>query len=54
MEDFSTPEYCNFFDENSSEEPPDINAWFGPGGTVSPLHTDPKNNLLCQVGFTKF
>lgn len=47
-EDFMVPEYCSFTD-NSSEEPPDINAWFGPAGTVSPLHFDPKHNLLCQV-----
>ncbi|KAK0094403.1 hypothetical protein PV326_011037, partial [Microctonus aethiopoides] len=46
--DFSVPEYCNFSD-NENETYPDINAWFGPKGTVSPLHYDPKNNLLCQV-----
>ncbi|XP_014482677.1 PREDICTED: lysine-specific demethylase 8 [Dinoponera quadriceps] len=49
-EDFAIPEYCSFSDdENNDVEPPDINAWFGPGGTVSPLHFDPKNNLLSQI-----
>lgn len=44
------PDYCSFSDkENVEVEPPDINAWFGPAGTVSPLHFDIKNNLLCQV-----
>ncbi|XP_051157041.1 bifunctional peptidase and arginyl-hydroxylase JMJD5-like isoform X2 [Leptopilina boulardi] len=47
-EDFSVPDFCSFSDIDD-ESLPDINAWFGPAGTVSPLHYDPKNNLLCQV-----
>ncbi|PBC30364.1 JmjC domain-containing protein [Apis cerana cerana] len=47
-DDFTIPEYCNFTD-NDDVKQPDINVWFGPSGTVSPLHFDPKNNFLCQV-----
>lgn len=43
--DFSVPEYCLL----GSKENVDIKAWLGPKGTVSPLHQDPKHNILCQV-----
>ncbi|XP_071451371.1 lysine-specific demethylase 8 [Hetaerina americana] len=55
--DIKIPEYCCLSEESDSatdaEVEPDINAWFGPKGTVSPLHYDPKHNLLAQVVGTK-
>ncbi|XP_071630739.1 bifunctional peptidase and arginyl-hydroxylase JMJD5 isoform X2 [Temnothorax longispinosus] len=56
-EDFEVPEYCCFTDskeKDAESSEVDINAWFGPANTVSPLHFDPKNNLLAQCRYFYF
>jgi hypothetical protein len=57
--DISIPDYCysdpapsphlTHIKPTAKLEEPLLNAWFGPAGTVSPLHTDPYHNILAQV-----
>jgi lysine-specific demethylase 8 len=56
--DISIPDYCYSDPPLSTPsnvkplpklEDPLLNAWFGPAGTISPLHTDPYHNILAQL-----
>jgi hypothetical protein len=44
-EDIIVPEYC-YAGGGALQS---LNAWFGPEGTVTPLHHDPHHNILAQV-----
>ncbi|XP_062192150.1 lysine-specific demethylase JMJ30-like isoform X5 [Phragmites australis] len=44
-EDITVPEYCYA----GGGELQSLNAWFGPHGTVTPLHHDTHHNLFAQV-----
>ncbi|KAK3688099.1 hypothetical protein B0T22DRAFT_425541 [Podospora appendiculata] len=62
-DDILIPDYCytappGHPTDPSQDQPeldtPQLNAWFGPGGTITPLHTDPYHNLLVQVVGRKY
>ena len=44
-EDICVPDYCCA----GGGELRSLNAWFGPAGTVTPLHHHPHHNVFAQV-----
>ncbi|RPB20579.1 Clavaminate synthase-like protein [Terfezia boudieri ATCC MYA-4762] len=61
--DIAVPDYCYSSSYTDGDDPdvddidtpePLLNAWFGPKNTLSPLHTDPYKNILCQVVGRKY
>ncbi|XP_031282545.1 lysine-specific demethylase JMJ30 [Pistacia vera] len=48
--DICVPDYCFA----AGGELRSLNAWFGPAGTVTPLHHDPHHNILAQVVGKKY
>ncbi|KAJ2959208.1 hypothetical protein NQZ79_g5290 [Umbelopsis isabellina] len=58
-QDIIVPDYCYVsppLTKHYERQPAEVitNAWFGPGGTISPLHHDPYHNLLAQVVGSKY
>ncbi|KAI2628394.1 hypothetical protein GGS21DRAFT_527716 [Xylaria nigripes] len=61
--DILIPDYCYTSPPPHPTDPginqpeldePLLNAWFGPPGTISPLHNDPYHNILTQVVGRKY
>ncbi|KAI9677318.1 MAG: hypothetical protein M1829_002661 [Trizodia sp. TS-e1964] len=53
--DVLVPDYCYVSDHDEADGGDvQLNAWFGPAGTMSPLHTDPHHNILAQVVGRKY
>ncbi|KAH6895331.1 hypothetical protein B0T10DRAFT_477671 [Thelonectria olida] len=61
--DIHTPDFCwtnvpgHPLSPSHNQPPvdvPQLNAWFGPARTITPLHTDGYHNLLCQAVGAKY